>query len=128
MRAAPAARERRLGRAAPHRFDLPLEHRQPILLAAQRHRRALLLLTQAADHLQVGLRLLGQPAHVGFLHLAETFLDRPCSRSWLWSSCAARNADVSSARVSRSLECCSMNDGGEPVGDALRLAPGVRPT
>ena len=37
--------------------------------------RVLLLLAESADHLQVGLRLLGKAAHVGLLHLAQPLLD-----------------------------------------------------
>ena len=73
--AAPPSPRGTFGADPLHRFDLPFEHRQPILFAAQGHRRIRLLLAEPGDHLQVRLRLLREAAHVRFLDLAQALLD-----------------------------------------------------
>ena len=56
-------------------LQLTLDHREPVLFAAHRGRVRFELALQRRDHLQVGVGLLRQAAHVGFLRRPQPRLD-----------------------------------------------------
>ena len=80
-RGAPVTRS--VARPLLHAFDLPLDHREPVLLAAQRVRVDSSCCRMPATMLRLRLRLLRQAPHVGLLRLAQPRLElvepRSCS-------------------------------------------------
>ena len=117
-RRARSPRERPFGGALFHRFNLPLEHGEPILLAAQRHRRVFLLLAKAGDHLQVGLCLFRQAPHVGFLHLPQALFDDLEPLPALIELRGEKRGRVFCARLPK-LRVLFDESRGESIGDAL---------
>ena len=104
-----------------HAVDLPLDHRQPVLLAAQRDRRRLELLPHAGGDAQVRLRLLRQPAHVGFLGRAEPRLDLIEARLARGELRGDERGGVFRTRLPRP-RAGLHEDTRKGVGHALRLA------
>ena len=65
----------RLVRSLLHVFDLPLDHREAVLLAARRGRRRLELALHRGDHRQVGVGLFREASHERLFHLAQSDLE-----------------------------------------------------
>ncbi len=113
------ARDRdRLARAARVGVELLLEHRQAILLAAQRRGVRLELLAETAERLQVALHLLRQAAHVRLLGLAQLALEG-FQPGFALSELGADEHRRPGGLLGAASRALVHEDGGEPVRDAL---------